>query len=172
MILARAEEGITLILEQRCLYFCKNHQLKIEDSLIVNSLVKNHLLMSQVSQKQNIDDPEVVSSFIKVINSQDLLDYLYLLTVADIRATREDLWNDWKDALLKKLYMNASKALENDNFEQDLTSFKSKDVHEKLIHHCISYGIDLMRPLQLLKLCQQNILLDMTLMTLNGTWSY
>ena len=67
--------------------------------------------MSQVSQKQNIDDSDVISSFIKVINSQDLLDYLYLLTVADIRATREDLWNDWKDALLKKLYMNASSAL-------------------------------------------------------------
>jgi len=122
--------------------FCKNHQLKIEDSLKVNSLVKNHLLMSQVSQKQNIDDSDVISSFIKIINSQDLLDYLYLLTVADIRATREDLWNDWKDALLKKLYMNASNALKNDNFEQDLTSFKSRGVHEKLIHHCISYGID------------------------------
>ena len=98
--------------------------------------------MSQVSQKQNIEDSDVISSFIKVINSQDLLDYLYLLTVADIRATREDLWNDWKDALLKKLYMNASNALKNDNFEQDFTSFKSRDVHEKLIHHYISYGID------------------------------
>jgi len=122
--------------------FCTNHQLKIEDLLKVNSLVKNHLLMSQVSQKQNIDDPDVISSFIKVINSQDLLDYLYLLTVADIRATREDLWNDWKDALLKKLYINASKALKNDNFKQVLTSESSKDIYEKLIHHCVSYGIN------------------------------
>jgi len=131
--------------------FCKNHQLKIEDLLKVNSLVKNHLLMSQVSQKQNIDDPDVIGSFVKVINSQDLLDYLYLLTVADIRATREDLWNDWKDALLKKLYVNASKALKNDNYKQDLTSVNSKDIYEKLIHHSISYGIN---PTEALKIIE------------------
>jgi [protein-PII] uridylyltransferase len=39
--------------------------------------------------------------------------FLYLLTVADIRATKEDLWNDWKDALLKKLFYKTKEQLQN-----------------------------------------------------------
>jgi [protein-PII] uridylyltransferase len=34
----------------------------------------------------------------------NMLNYLYLLTVADIRSTNPKLWNNWKDALLKQLY--------------------------------------------------------------------
>ena len=33
-----------------------------------------------------------------------MLNYLYLLTVADINSTNPKLWNNWKDALLKQLY--------------------------------------------------------------------
>jgi [protein-PII] uridylyltransferase len=33
-----------------------------------------------------------------------MLNYLYLLTVADIRSTNPKLWNNWKDALLQQLY--------------------------------------------------------------------
>jgi [protein-PII] uridylyltransferase len=48
--------------------------------------------------------PAVIHGFAEKIGDPVRLDYLYLLTVADIRATNPDLWNSWKEALLLTLY--------------------------------------------------------------------
>ena len=44
--------------------------------------------------------------------SQQHLDYLYCLTVADIRATNSTLWNNWKATLLENLYLATSNFLQ------------------------------------------------------------
>jgi len=92
--------------------FCKQHDLSDYDTNVVTWLVDNHLLMSSTSQREDISDPVVVNRFAKTMQDTVHLDYLYLLTVADIRATSPGLWNTWKDALLKQLYYNARRALQ------------------------------------------------------------
>jgi [protein-PII] uridylyltransferase len=74
-------------------------------------MVREHLLMSRTSQREDISDPEVVNRFAAKVGSQRRLDYLYTLTVADIAATSPKLWNSWKDSLLWELYQAASAAL-------------------------------------------------------------
>ncbi len=71
-------------------------------------LVRNHLLMSQVAQRQDISDPEVVRRFVERVGDKSRLDALYLLTVADIRATSPKVWTPWKGQLLERLYLSAS----------------------------------------------------------------
>ena len=92
--------------------FCIQHNLSDYDANLVTWLVEHHLLMSSTAQREDISDPAVVSRFAKVIKDTIHLDYLYLLTVADIRATNPGLWNNWKDALLKQLYYNTRRALQ------------------------------------------------------------
>ncbi len=93
------------------LEFCKQHGLSEYDSNLVAWLVKKHLVMSMTTQRRDISDPEVVHMFAQEMGDLRHLDYLYLLTVADIRATDPKKWNSWKDALLRELYHATKRAL-------------------------------------------------------------
>ncbi|MDH3900564.1 MAG: [protein-PII] uridylyltransferase, partial [Gammaproteobacteria bacterium] len=90
--------------------FCKRHDLSEYDTNLVVWLVRQHLLMSSTAQRQDISDPVVVNRFARMVENPVRLDYLYLLTVADIRGTSSELWNTWKDALLRQLYYNTRRA--------------------------------------------------------------
>jgi [protein-PII] uridylyltransferase len=92
--------------------FCTRHHLSEYDTRLVTWLVKQHLLMSSTAQSEDIDDPVVVNRFAGTVEDTVRLDYLYLLTVADIRGTNPELWNAWKDSLLKQLYYNTRRALQ------------------------------------------------------------
>ncbi len=91
--------------------FCRRHGLGEYDGRLVSWLVRHHLLMSSTAQHKDISDPGVITGFANIVGDQTRLDYLYLLTVADIRATNPALWNSWKDALLKDLYQSTRRAL-------------------------------------------------------------
>lgn len=89
--------------------FCRRHGLDNEDSQLVAWLVKAHLVMSITAQKQDISDPMVIQAFARQVGTPERLDYLYLLTVADINATNPGLWNGWRAALLQQLYTRTQK---------------------------------------------------------------
>ncbi len=91
--------------------FCRLHGLSHYDTRIVAWLIEHHLVMSTTAQRKDISDPELIHAFAEQVGDKDHLDYLYLLTVADIRATSPTVWNSWKDALLKDLYHATARAL-------------------------------------------------------------
>ena len=91
--------------------FCTLHGFSDYDTRLVAWLVRHHLLMSITAQRRDISDPAVVSEFAQTAGDHVHLDYLYLLTIADIRGTNPGLWNDWKDALLHDLYRSTVRAL-------------------------------------------------------------
>jgi len=95
--------------------FCHRHRLAKWDSDLVCWLVDKHLLMSMTAQRKDISDPFVISEFAKMVSDKTHLNYLYALTVADIRATNPELWNSWRASLLSQLYSNTLRALRNDS---------------------------------------------------------
>ena len=101
-----SEVGSDLVRE-----FCTLHGFGRYDTGLVAWLVRHHLLMSITAQRRDISDPAVVSEFARTVGDHVHLDYLYLLTIADIRGTDPGLWNDWKDALLHDLYRSTVRAL-------------------------------------------------------------
>lgn len=97
--------------EQVAITICKDHGLGEYDTNLVAWLVKNHLIMSMTAQSKDINDPDIIQQFANNVGDIIHLDYLYLLTVADIRGTNPELWNSWKDSLLKELYRSTKRTL-------------------------------------------------------------
>ncbi|WP_028081308.1 [protein-PII] uridylyltransferase [Solimonas soli] len=92
--------------------FCLDHGLSHPDAALVRWLVQNHLLMSLTAQKQDLSNPAVIAEFARAVGDRQHLDYIYLLTCADIRGTNPALWNAWRDSLLKELYSLTVRTLE------------------------------------------------------------
>ncbi len=83
---------------------CPRWGLSRADTDAVAWLVKNHLVMSETSQRRDISDPKTVRDFVQVVQSPELLRLLLVLSVADIRAVGPGVWNGWKGQLLRELY--------------------------------------------------------------------
>lgn len=122
--------------------FCIRHGISPRETRLVCWLVEKHLLMSQVSQKQDISDPEVIHNFALIVGDQLHLDYLYCLTVADINGTNKELWNTWRASLLRQLYLDTRRALrrglENTVDKQDLIEETQQAAIRKLARKGLS----------------------------------
>ena len=91
--------------------FCLEHGLSQYEARTVAWLVRHHLLLSSTAQKKDIGDPDVINAFAALVGDKTHLDYLYVLTVADVRGTNPNLWNSWKATLFRDLYELTARAL-------------------------------------------------------------
>ncbi len=97
--------------EHEVIQFARQHGLDKAATRLLAWLVRQHLLMSVTAQKKDIADPEVVSEFAAQVGNTRYLNYLYLLTIADICGTNPKLWTRWKASLLADLYRLTRAAL-------------------------------------------------------------
>ncbi len=105
--------------------FAKRFNLIPEETELLVFLVREHLLMSKVAQKEDISDPEVIARFASQVKDRRHLDGLYCLTVADIRATSLKVWTPWKAELLESLYHASVNYLQNASSKSDDVIFEN-----------------------------------------------
>tara|TARA_Y100001934_G_scaffold273811_1_gene364762 strand:- start:293 stop:1645 length:1353 start_codon:yes stop_codon:yes gene_type:complete len=119
--------------ERDALRFCRAHDLSDYDMKFVAWLVRTHLRMSWVAQRQDISDPDVIDQFASEVGDQERLDNLYLLTVADMRGTSPKVWNDWKAKLLLDLYHGTSQALRRGKGQPVQLEERIRDVQQETL---------------------------------------
>ncbi len=120
--------------------FCRDHTISESDTALIVWLVRHHLIMSTTAQQKDISDPEVVHAFAEQVGTHERLNHLYLLTVADIRATNPTLWNSWKDSLLKELYLSTHAALEQGLENPIAQQDRIKDTQNEAKNNLINKG--------------------------------
>lgn len=115
--------------------FCREHGLNRDDGDLVVWLVENHLTMSQIAQKQDLSDPDVIRGFARITKNERRLTALYLLTHADIRGTSPKVWNAWRGKLLEDLYFATRKLLRGKTPREALGIGERQDEARRLLRY-------------------------------------
>jgi len=142
---------------------CPRLGLSPEECDLVEWLVLNHLLMSDVAQKRDIADQRTVQDFAKQVKSVTRLKLLLVLTVCDIRGVGPDIWNNWKAMLLRQLYsathtvltggaQSQSQTQREDHARSELSlalkGWAKSDLTKELDRHYTPYWLGLDTPTQ------------------------
>jgi len=119
--------------------FCRDHGLPRDDTQLIEFLVKHHLTMSRIAQKEDLSDADVIGAFAKLVGSERRLTALYLLTVADIRGTSPKVWNAWKGKLLEDLYRLTLRALggSRPNLDAEIEARKQEARQNLALHSAL-----------------------------------
>jgi [protein-PII] uridylyltransferase len=88
--------------------FAKRMGLDAETTDLLVGAVNHHLLLPLSATRRDLADPAVIDSVAEEVGSIELLQVLYLLTIADSRATGSSMWNDWKASLLRTLFLRCA----------------------------------------------------------------
>ncbi|MDF1580110.1 MAG: [protein-PII] uridylyltransferase [Desulfuromonadales bacterium] len=98
-----------------------------ENTQRIEFLVRNHLLMTHISQRRDLSDDQQIIDFARQMGMSENLRMLYLLTYADVRAVGPEVWSEWKGFLLEELYEKAYRVLEQGNFRLEGRSEKVRN---------------------------------------------
>lgn len=87
---------------------------------LVAFLVRHHLTMEQVAFRRNLNDAMTLNNFAAIFPSPKALDYLYLVTYADLSAVSDIVWTKWKEELLSELYRKSREMIKERISGEDL----------------------------------------------------
>jgi [protein-PII] uridylyltransferase len=119
--------------------FCRDHGIGREDARWIEFLVRHHLTMSRIAQKEDLSDAGVIADFARLVGTPERLTTLYLLTVADIRGTGPRVWNAWKGKLLEDLYRLTLRALggARPHLDAEIETRKQEARHKLALHSAL-----------------------------------
>ncbi len=92
---------------------CRRLQIKGERRRLIMFLVDHHLTLYQTATSKNLDDSQVIEEFAKIARDRTFLDALMVMSCADSRGTSEGSWTSWKESLLRQLYSNTVRYLDD-----------------------------------------------------------
>ena len=74
-----------------------------QDSEVLALLVREHLLLSTVATRRDLNDPATISFVIEKLKDPEAVLLLHALSISDGEATGRTAWSDWKAGLVSDL---------------------------------------------------------------------
>lgn len=99
---------------------CRRLGMTEEERDLTVFLVRNHLILPETALKRDLSDEKPVVKCGAIIEDPERLDMLYLLTIADSKATGPSAWNTWRTSLLRELYGKVRRILTGRDWQTDV----------------------------------------------------
>ncbi|NLI83657.1 MAG: [protein-PII] uridylyltransferase [Deltaproteobacteria bacterium] len=107
--------------------------LSDEENELLRFLIEHHLILAETALKRDLMDEKPVMKCAIVIRDRERLRMLYLLTIADSRATGPGAWNTWKASLLRELYVKVDRLLVRGDWKGDDLQERSAKVQAEVL---------------------------------------
>lgn len=107
-----AEEDHSILGETLARQICKRIGLPTDTTEDVVWLVRHHLLLPDTATRRDTDDENLVVETAASVGDAERLKMLYVVSVADGRATGPTAWSPWKAALVGELFSKVTHVLE------------------------------------------------------------
>lgn len=104
-----------------------------EECATLEFLIRYHLFIPENALRRDLNDAVFIKRCAETIGSLDRLSMLYLLSVADSKATGPSAWSDWKATLMEELYLKVYPYLD----------FGRHGVHDVMAHE--EQGVEWLR---------------------------
>jgi len=127
---------------------CNRLQIRGPRRSLITFLVDNHLSFWRYATSRNIEDPEVVAEFARIVRTPQRLDVLLLFTFADSSGTNPEAWSGWKETLMLQLHSSTHRYLQaggkgyaaqleadREDLEKQVLSILGERYHERVNNH-------------------------------------
>ncbi len=104
-------------------------QLGADETAQLLFLVHDHLKLSMLSQRRDIDDHATIEAAARIVHNEAYLDSLLLLTFADAAGTSIKTWTEWKEALLWELYRRTKQLLAGQDRAKNILSRRIEQLY-------------------------------------------
>ncbi len=93
-------------------------------------LIRYHLFMPENALRRDLNDEAFIRRCAETVGDSDRLAMLYLLSIADSKATGPSAWSEWKGALLHEMFLKISPYLEPGLFTASLPEMVQRQVDQ------------------------------------------
>ena len=116
--------------------------LNAEDTHVICSMVKNHLLLPDVATRRDLADSATITMVADEVKTPLVLDLLHGLTEADSLATGTAAWGTWKAELVSDLVRRVHLVLGGAEVEEaQWRLFPDADVLEMMAGGAVTFGV-------------------------------
>ncbi len=124
-----------------------------KDVATLSLMVKEHLLLSAVATRRDLDDPQTIASVLSRVPDPDSLELLHALSIADGEATGKAAWSTWKATLVQDLVdrclaamQGATAAKRPELTEAQLRKMQSRELSIEIRTREEGYEIEIVSP--------------------------
>ncbi|NTV42360.1 MAG: [protein-PII] uridylyltransferase [Syntrophobacteraceae bacterium] len=104
-----------------------------DETDLLRFLIEKHLILAETALKRDLMDEKPILKCAISTRDRERLQMLYLLTIADSRATGPGAWNTWKASLLRELYFKVDRLLARGGWEAEDLQEKSARVQDEVL---------------------------------------